>query len=114
MSSFTFCILLSSISFLGYALAYFMGTKMKNEFVRFGLEKYALITIVFEIIGAIGLLVGHFLDIPLLLNISAIGLTLMMFLGILVRIKVKDGLFVILPAFFFFVLNAFITWFSFN
>ncbi|MBS3737418.1 DoxX family protein [Mesohalobacter halotolerans] len=114
MSSFTFCILLSSISFLGYALAYFMGTKMKNEFVRFGLEKYALITIVFEIIGAIGLLVGHFLDIPLLLKISAIGLTLMMFLGILVRIKVKDGLFVILPAFFFFVLNAFITWFSFN
>ncbi|RRO15934.1 DoxX family protein [Flavobacteriaceae bacterium 14752] len=112
MSSFTFCVLLSAISFLGYSLAYFKGTKMKNEFVRFGLEKYALLTVVFEILGAIGLLVGHFLEITLLLNISAIGLTLMMFLGILVRIRVKDGLFVILPAFFFFVLNAYIVWFS--
>ncbi len=85
---------------------------MKKEFIRFGLEKYALLTIIFEIIGAIGLLIGYFFDIILILNISAIGLTLMMFLGILVRIKVKDGLFVILPAFFFFMLNAYIAWFS--
>lgn len=112
MSSFTFCVLLSSISFLGYAVAYFKGTKMKKEFVRFGLKKYALLTIVFEIIGAIGLLIGHFLEMPLLLKISAIGLSFMMFLGILVRIKVKDGLFVILPAFFFFMLNVYIAWYS--
>ena len=112
MSSFTFCVLLSSISFLGYAVAYFKGTKMRNEFKRFGLKKYALLTIIFEIMGAVGLLAGHFLDIPLLLNISAIGLSFMMLLGILVRIKVKDGLFVILPAFFFFVLNAYIVLFS--
>lgn len=85
---------------------------MKTEFIRFGLKKYALLTIVLEIIGALGLLAGYFLDIPLLLNISAIGLTLMMFLGIIVRIRIKDGLFVILPAFFFFVLNAYIAWFS--
>ncbi len=85
---------------------------MKKEFVRFGLEKYALLTVVFEIIGAIGLFVGHFLEISLLLNLSAIGLTLMMLLGILVRLKVKDGIFVILPAFFFFILNAYIAWFS--
>jgi len=112
MSSFTFCVLLSAISFLGYALAYFKGTKMKTEFERFGLKKYALLTIIFEIFGAIGLLIGHFLEIPLLLNTSAIGLSLMMFLGVLVRIKVRDGLFVILPAFFFFVLNTYIAWFS--
>jgi hypothetical protein len=112
MSSFTFCILLSAISFLGYAVAYFKGTKMKDEFIRFGLEKYALVTILFEITGALGLLIGHFFKILLLLQISAFGLALMMFLGILVRIKIKDSLFVILPAFFFFMLNAYIAWFS--
>lgn len=112
MSSFTFCVLLSGISFLGYAIAYFKGQKMKKEFIRFGLEKYAFLTILFEIIGAVGLLSGHFLDWPILLKISATGLTLMMILGILVRIKIKDGLFLILPAFFFFLLNAYIAWFS--
>lgn len=112
MSSFTFCILLSAISFLGYSVAYFIGPKMKSEFIRFGLEKYALATILFEITGALGLLIGHFLNIELLLQISAIGLTIMMFLGIIVRIKVKDSLFVILPAFFFFMLNAYISWHS--
>lgn len=85
---------------------------MKNEFVRFGLGQYALLTIVFEIVGALGILIGLFWKIKLLLLISAIGLTVMMFLGILVRIKVKDSLFVILPAFFFFVLNAYIAWYS--
>ena len=85
---------------------------MKDEFIRFGLEKYALLTILFEIVGAVGLLVGHFLKIPLLLDISAVGLSLMMFLGVLVRIRIKDSLFMILPAFFFFLLNAYIAWFS--
>ncbi len=112
MSAFEFCILLSGIAFLGYSIAFFTGPKMKAEFKRFGLEKYALLTVAFEIIGAFGLLLGYFLSLKLLLEISAIGLSILMLLGVLVRLKVKDGLFVTMPAFFFFLLNAYIAWYS--
>lgn len=113
MSAFEFCILLSGIAFLGYSIAFFTGPKMKLEFKRFGLEKYALITVCFEIIGALGLLIGYFFSLKFLLEISALGLSVLMLLGVIVRLKVKDGLFVTLPAFFFFLLNAYIAWFSF-
>jgi hypothetical protein len=112
MHSFTFCIILSSFCFLGYGIAYFVGPNMKKEFKRFGLEKYALLTIFLELLGAVGLLVGYFFNIKLILVLSAVGLALLMFLGILIRIKVKDGLFVILPAIFFLLLNIYISWFS--
>jgi hypothetical protein len=112
MSAFEFCILLSGIAFLGYSIAFFTGPKMKAEFKRFGLEKFALLTVCFEIVGAVGLLLGFFLSQKLLLEISAIGLSILMLLGVLVRLKVKDGLFVTIPAFFFFLLNAYIAWYS--
>jgi len=112
MTPITFCVLLSGISFLGYAVAYFVGPKMKNEFKRFGLEKYGLLTIIFEILGGVGLLIGYFFNVDMLFLISALGLSILMFLGVLVRLKVKDGIFVTLPAFFFFLLNAYIFWYS--
>ena len=97
---------------MGYAIAYFVGPKMKKEFIRFGLEKYGLLTIVFEILGALGILIGYFFNITLLFKVSALGLSILMLLGVLVRLRVKDGLFVTLPAFFFFLLNAYIFWYA--
>lgn len=108
MSLVTICVLISSVSFFAYALSYFMAPHMKNEFKRFGLEKLGLMTIVLEIIGALGLLVG--LKFNSLLIISALGLALLMFAGLLVRIKLKDNIWISFPAFFFMALNAFIFW----
>lgn len=79
---------------------------MKKEFKRFGLEKFGVLTALLEIIGAIGLLVGFILT-PILI-ISAGGLALLMFLGLLARARVKDSLRVALPAILFMVLNAYI------
>jgi uncharacterized membrane protein YpjA len=79
---------------------------MKSDFKRFGLEKYGVVTAFFEIIGAIGLLVG-FVSTPILL-ISSGGLAVLMLLGLLVRAYVKDSLWVSLPAFLFMLLNAYI------
>jgi len=79
---------------------------MKNEFKRFGLDKFGLITIILEILGASGLLIGLTYN-PILL-ISSGGLTALMFLGVLVRIKVKDGILLTLPALFFMLLNLYI------
>lgn len=79
---------------------------MKNEFKRFGLKEFGLITVIFQILGASGLIIGLKYN-PILL-ISSGGLSILMFLGVVVRIKVKDGILVTLPAFFFMVLNLYI------
>lgn len=83
---------------------------MKNEFKRFGIEKLGLLTIVLEFSGALGLLLGFYFKILLL--VSSLGLSTLMFFGLLTRIKSKDTIWVSLPAFFFMVLNAYIFWVS--
>ena len=92
-------VLISSISFLGYGIAYFSSSRMKNEFVRFGLSRLGMLTAILEILGALGLLIGLKFDFILL--ISSGGLALLMLLGVRVRLRVKDGFLAILPALFF-------------
>jgi len=104
------CTLISSLSFFAYAFSYFNVPHMKNEFKRFGLEKLGLTIVLLQILGAIGLLVG--LKFNFILIISSLGLALLMFAGVIVRIKVKDSLWISLPAFLYMVLNAFIFWSS--
>ena len=99
-------ILISSMSFMGYGIAYFISSQMKIEFKRFGLEKVGTLTAVLELLGAAGLLVG--LKFHLILLISAGGLAILMFLGVVIRLKVKDSFWITLPALFFMVLNSFI------
>ena len=79
---------------------------MKNEFKRFGIEKLGLATVLLEILGALGLLVG--LKFYFLLMISSLGLALLMLAGLIVRIKLKDSIWISLPAFFYMVLNTYI------
>lgn len=100
------CILISSFSFLAYAVSYFISPHMKSEFKRFKLEKLGLLTIVLEILGASGLLVGLLFK-PILL-ISCGGLAILMLLGLLVRIKLRDNICASLPALFYMVLNSYI------
>ncbi len=99
-------VLISSFSFFAYGVAYFVSPKMKNEFTRFGLSHLGMFTAIFQILGAIGLLVGLMLNAILLM--ASGGLTLMMILAIVVRIKVKDPLWAMLPALCYLFLNAYI------
>ena len=100
------CVLLSSFSFIGYTISYFISPHMKSEFERFNLKHLGLFIIILESLGALGLL-GGLLYTPLLLLASG-GLSLLMFLGLVTRFKLKDNLWVSLPAFFFMVLNGYI------
>lgn len=106
------CVLISSFSFLFYGVSYFVSPHMKNEFKRFNLEKLGLLTIVLEIGGALGLLIGLWYA-PLLILASG-GLALLMFLGVLVRIKLKDSLWISLPALFYMGLNSYIFYIAVN
>jgi len=103
-------VLVSSISFLAYGIAYFTSPKMKSEFIRFGLSRLGMLTILLEILGALGLMVGLMFNYILL--ISSGGLALLMFLGVVVRLRVKDGLWALLPALFFLGLNSYIFFLS--
>ncbi len=106
MNFITICVLVSGLSFLFYGISYFVAPKMKSEFKRFNLEKLGLLVILLEIAGALGLLVGLWFK-PLLL-FSAGGLSVLMFLGIVVRMQLKDSLLITIPALFFMLLNAYI------
>lgn len=96
----------SAVSFLIYGIAYFVSTNMKNEFKRFGLEKFGTLTAVLELIGAFGLFIG--IQNYTILVFASGGLALLMLLGVGVRIIMKDSLLVSLPAFFYFLLNSYI------
>jgi uncharacterized membrane protein YphA (DoxX/SURF4 family) len=98
--------LFSSASFVVYGVAYFFAPHIKNEFKRFGLEKFGVLTAILEIVGAMGLLVG-LVYTPILL-ISSGRLAVLMCLGVVTRIRVKDSVLVSLPAFLFMVLNGYI------
>lgn len=97
-------IVISSVSFLIYGISYFTTTNMKIEFKRFGLEKFGALTAILEILGALGLLLGIRFH-PILL-ISSGGLAILMFLGVIVRIKMKDSLLISTPATIYMLLNA--------
>nr|WP_239540852.1 DoxX family protein [Cryomorpha ignava] len=79
---------------------------MKKEFKRFGLEKIGLLTIILEVMGATGLIVG--LKFNLILTISSLGLALLMLSGLIVRLKLKDSIWISFPALFYMALNTFI------
>jgi hypothetical protein len=96
----------SAISFLIYGTAYFVSSNMKNEFKRFSLEKYGRLTAILELVGASGLVIGF--QNHTFLVLASGGLALLMLLGTGVRIKMKDPFLVSLPAFIYFLLNAFI------
>lgn len=106
------CVLISSLSFFAYALSYFKSPHMKQEFKRFGLEKIGLLTIILQIIGATGLLIG--LKFNTILTISSLGLAVLMLSGLIVRIKLKDSLWISLPALFYMGLNVYIFLSSIN
>ncbi len=100
------CILISSFSFFAYTGYYFISTKMKREFKRFGLEKFGLLIMASQFLGATGLIVG--LQFNSILTISSFGLALLMLFGFIVRMKLKDSIWISLPALFYMGLNTYI------
>lgn len=81
---------------------------MIQEFKRFGLtDSQRKITGILQVTGAAGLLSGFY--IPLVGATAATGLTIMMLVAFIVRIKIKDSLMETIPSFFFMLINAYIT-----
>lgn len=96
----------SGLAFIAYGLSLFFSNKMKSEFERFQLQKFMYLVGSLEILGGLGQLIGLFFT-PLLL-FSSMGLSILMLLGVLTRIRLKDNFILIIPAFFFLILNGYL------
>ena len=100
------CAVVSSLSFICYVISYFVSPNMKKEFIRYGLQKLGLFVIILQFLGAVGLIIGF--KYPPILLISALGLSLLMLAGLIVRLRLKDSLSAYFPALFYMLLNAYI------
>lgn len=83
---------------------------MTEEFERFGLSPtQRKITGVAQIIGGLGVVIGFFY-VPLQVS-ALLGISVLMLLGWGVRLRIRDSFIASLPAFSFFVLNAYLAYY---
>lgn len=99
-------VIFSALSFIAYGVVCLISEKMQQEFERFHLEEFAVLTGMLELLGGAGMLVGLFSGTSWLLAFSSGGLSLLMLFGIGFRIRAKDSLLNTLPAILFMLLNA--------
>lgn len=88
---------LTIIAFAWYGATALLSARMVAEFERYGLARLRVLTATLQIAGSAGLFAGFFYR-PLLL-LSAGGFAVMMFFAVIVRIKIRDPVHAIVPAF---------------
>jgi hypothetical protein len=102
-------VLLNAFAFLVYGISCLSTTKMKDEFKRFGIPQFRILTGLLQVFGGIGCIIGY-VWLDELLFLSAAGLSILMFSGLIVRLKIKDPFFAAMPAITFFILNLIIAY----
>jgi hypothetical protein len=100
------CQVLSILLFLYYGLAVLVGNAMVKDFARFGLVRFRKLTGILELLGSLGLALGYF--VPQFTVAAAGGLTLMMVVGVVVRLRCGDSLADALPATVMLLINLYI------
>jgi uncharacterized membrane protein YphA (DoxX/SURF4 family) len=96
-------IVLSAALFLLYGFLCLFSNGMQEEFERYGLSRFRRLTGGLEVLGGAGLLVG--LLLPPVLVVASGGLALLMLLGVIARVRVRDPLLQTMPAAFLLVVN---------
>ena len=99
-------IIFTAISFIIYGLSSFQSRRMASEYKRWGFEKSRSIIGFFQLIGGLGLILGF--KYQSILLASSIGIAVMMFFAIIVRLKIKDSLIETLPALTYLLLASII------
>jgi hypothetical protein len=96
----------SILAFGWYGAVTLLSSDMVAEFERYGLSRLRVFTAALQIVGSLGLLAGYYVR-PLLV-LSAGGFTVMMLLAVLVRVRIRDPLVTMIPAFVLMCLNLFL------
>ncbi len=79
---------------------------MREEFKRYNLERYRVLTGFLELLGGVGTLIG--LRSNPIYYVSTTGLATLMLLGLFVRIKLKDPVIEMLPALILMLVNIYL------
>lgn len=104
-------ILFSGISFIIYGITSFTSKNMILEYIRWGYRKQRYLIGAFQFIAGTCLIIGIFY--PKVLSLASIFLTVIMSAAVLVRVNIKDGIYKMLPAILYAVLNFIIFYNSF-
>nr|WP_223248795.1 DoxX family protein [Leeuwenhoekiella nanhaiensis] len=96
--------LLTGITFISYGISCLLSQKMKDEFIRFGLKEWRTTTGYLQLIGGLGMITGTFFN-SVLLALSAAGLALLMLMGFITRLRIRDSILASSPAFIFMLVN---------
>jgi uncharacterized membrane protein YphA (DoxX/SURF4 family) len=103
--------LISAVLFLVYGALCLFSNGMEEEFERYGLSRFRRLTGGLEVLGGLGLVVG--LLVAQVMVVASAGLALLMLLGVIARVRVRDALLEIVPAAVLMVANLFLlveTW----
>lgn len=99
--------LISGVSFIYYGLSCFKSKRIKLEFERYGMPHRRVLIGTLQLLGGMGLLLGLYM-LPVLAFSASLGLTLLMFLGFSVRLRLKDGFLESAPSLIFALLNLYL------
>lgn len=96
--------LLSGSAFAAYGYQTLFGDRPRREFERYGMSSMRKFVGSAQVLGAVGVLLG--LAIPLVGAAAALGLTMMMALGLNVRYRIHDAPRLMIPAASLAILNG--------
>ena len=102
----TALVLFSSLSFLAYGTGALFTTAMRQEFERYHMGGQRILVGLLQWAAGAGLIAG--LWVPWLGQAAAAGLALMMAVALVVRIRIHDKPYLMLPAAGYLVLNAYL------
>ena len=100
------CLALSAASFIYYGGCCLVSPRIKLEFRRYKLDRYRHLVGALQLIGSSGLIGGIWL--PELGAAAALGLAVLMALGLLVRGRLHDTVLQMLPAWMYLAINAYL------
>lgn len=106
---FLLCLLFSSLSFIFYGWGCLRSVRVELEFRRYQLERYRKLVGTLQLIASIGLIGGLWL--PALGAAAAIGLSVLMAMGLMVRLRLRDSVVQMLPAAMYLLLNAYLAFY---
>jgi uncharacterized membrane protein YphA (DoxX/SURF4 family) len=98
------CALVSGLSFLYYGVKILLGGASSGEFERYGLPAVRRFVGLLEVLGGTAVILG--IVIAPLGAFAAAGLTALMVLGLVVRVRIRDAPRLMVPAASLAALNA--------
>ena len=101
--------IVSSLLFIIYGLLCITSQHMVEEFERYGVARFRTLVGYLELIGGLGQIIGYYLSEMLFLAAS-LGLTVLMFLAVILRARLRDPFVETLPAVVLFVINAYLVY----